>query len=1338
MALTRRAHLYRVLRDEKGDLYRYARIRIYEEDGKTLYQGKIYRDQVSEKIYSNPFALSPALVDLYLKDQHRVVLGYQLDIGSPELKSDVIDVRPDADMAVDTAIQELWVDGSPSDGALLCGIDATTAYWKPLRVDHEHEGIAPGSTRLGDTPVGLRQSGAYDESTVLGAGSGGWGAASSLRRAVMVGYRSDSYGRQTVAVGREAFAEEGDSSPWLDGAIAVGFRATASSEGIALGGSSWAYGVPGATATGVDAIAIGTGSRATDTEGISLGRGAIPGQGGVALGRSTGSLSHGPPNSIGIGSGAQYGLPSTSDPAHTAVLIGPADPLRPFRTIYANPASSQSESPWEEYLPTMQFTGRTVQVQRHLNWHAVIAALQVLGDATVGGLDGLLGFFGANPRVQGPVGEDEPCSGITALDNLIYALRDLNLIMARTEPVMLYRSEDLRYQYGSGEKIVNWPEHFGRDIALPVTTDGPTIHTKDWGGDWDWNFHPTIIFNNSIYRRATRPVNEMRGQNILPRTQHFIAFGEHYMQTLGQREGIVNLTTPWYVDPSEGQVLMGEGYDTTRWDLANSINRYERDALNQTSNRETGWLPDCHAWQVDRAGTWPYGRPIIGGPRENTQGFDRWSGAITELVGMDNTWPVASVQSMTKGLMFKYHIGQQNSWMWDPAHEFLIKQHDPLNGTMVFWDCDYPDYFIGKCYGRATRVPKPIAFIPFISIYVTTNLFSFRGSLSGLFGNLSVSIASQYEVQVSVMTRDVDGDGDLDVAVNFDVERETHVGVFALNNNLTWSMGRTNINYGYKVCRIRHRVTKATVCISGDPPYRYLDTEVRVYSTKSDGSLLLEGTSPLWGDGTFNVRVHNKGKKIARVVEVSTGNTLGTTEWQEKALPRTQLYADDDSEQTFAKRDEAQTRPTAHAVLGLLELPNPNWWRPRAVLRSLKNAANTDGSLNTAYSAVLPERFTGTKDLNGTIWVGLAILRYQQIVGDEEMLPWARQLADWVETQTLATTVDKALAWFLFRDLGRALDVEDYLTTAESIRTDLLTNCWVADPGRFRESPSKDAESLLATVYGGLFLLAIGDRAKSKACIRHLKRFRVKNKTVAAPHYTGPTGRIGYKPQADAGSSPWVNPPDIIDQYGSWAAVMFKMRYGEPFGEDVHSLFDWRLTKITSDPTGDLYAAQFLAYNANYTTAPYNLRARPHLSPVSLGRILSHGGKDLMPRDPMTFPCTSVPICTPRIDRPNNSCRIYYSFYLAISIHISINIFEVVPECSYDSGRTWVILSHLSVQMTLAQMRDVEMGPNGYSGSWAMGLPDTPGTLIRARVRGRSTYFSAWQVSASITIPAKA
>lgn len=1324
----KRPHLYLPLVDEAGDLLRYAVVTLYTVDGK-VYSGPLYRDRTGLKTYGNPHAISPALLDVYLDNPARVVVGVVFDQSKPEIFSEPYDVSFDGSEAVTTS-SPLFVDGVPTRLALLCATDSATGYWRPLKIDHEHAGVAGTSVMVGRTSALYAQAGTFTGATVLGAQAGANSARSSLRYAGMLGAGADAPGRGCLALGVGSWAAESAPAPWNGGALAIGPRTAAQAEGVALGAGSDASVVTGSGAGLLGGqVSIGRNSAGSGPLSTSVGPAARAGKSGVALGAGAGSTANGQPGSIGLGAGAQYGLPGDADPTHFAVLLGARDPSVNPVFSWANPDGSQSESPWDEFDTVMGFTGKTVQLQRHLTWVINAVKLAVAGDATLGGRGGTLGFYGRPPVAKQTIGDDEPASGIPALDSLIYALRDLGLLAQRTEAMTLYRASDLAPASLTGDQVPRWAEHFGTDVAVSTGAALPSFLASDPG----FNGHPSVVFSNGVYRRYARPLQELRGTKLLRQAKHFAVVARHDGAQFGHFEGLFNLSGT----DAASLVFTSDVAGSGTWQLGNAI-RYELDGLNQTANR-VAVLPGPHVYRMTNAGLWPHARPVLGGPRDqdSARNWDNFSGAVAEVVGMDETWDEAHALSMSRGLMFRYGIGQDPNALSKPAHDFLVTQHNPAGGIWVFWNSDYSDNYLGRVYGRAVNVPKPVVFTPFCSIFIWFDFFLFRGALVGNWGNIGFSL--DYEVEVSVWIHPDQDDDDFDVRVDVDVEFderfETHIGRFDLNNNLTWSMGRYGCQVGHKVCRIRHRVTREVICLSGHASSRYADVEVRVYSTKPDGSLLLEGTSPLWGDGTFGVRVTHPGHKVARIYEVSTGNLLGTTEWQERALPRSTVYATDDPDVSTANQDLARTSDAAISALAFVEMDDSYRYRARHILSTLQLVCNDDGSLNETYSAALPAKTARPPGESpgrwGAVWTILAVLRYQQVSGDGQFLPLARRLGDWLGGQSISSTRDLAGAYFAFRDLAAATGSASYASVANVAKT-LMLSRWLPT-GRFPDTDVTDAESLWADLMGGLFLLAIGDRAKARQVVRQLRRYRVKNISLGAPHYSGPSGLIGYRPYAELGNTPNPSPPVVIDQAGSWVAALFKARYGEPIGDDVVSLQRWQATAITGPNASGLYGAQFLSYSGNATAAPYGLRARPSLHTAAWAYLSTKGGRGLLRTDPLPLPAPTGLVLTASYDP--GSGRVLFRYSWTVDPALVVTAFEASPEASVNAGQTWSLVGPATLSGPIEPQRDALMGNNGFSGSWSVPVPDNRATIYRIRLRLRNALFGSWIASSSVPLP---
>lgn len=956
-----RTHLYVPLVDEAGDLHPYAQVRIYLQDGVTPYTGTIYRDRQSSGTWINPHVVAPALVDLYFPGPGTVVLGIKLAPGAEETLSHAYELLPAGEDVI-RVDHQLYIDGTQPLSAVLSATDEG-GYWNPLKFRHEHETVA-GGTLTGETVITL-QTGAFPDSTVIGVRAGGRDAHSTLQRATALGCEARVSGRETIALGARSSATESPAAPWQDGALALGWLSAAQGSGVALGAQS--------TATHAQVV-VGRLTTGTGTGALAVGPGARAGQNGIALGNGTGTTARGNPGSIGVGAGAQYGLPD--DTTHTAVLLGAHDGST-LETTYPNPTASQSESPWEEFTPVLGFSADTIQIQRHLTWVLENAGLSVTGDATLGGREARLGFYGKTPRTRATIGDDEPTTGIPALDSLIYALRDLGLLGQRSVASMTYRAADLLPTHLTGDVVVGWPEHLGRDLAVAMDpTAGPTFDDDDR----DIEDRPALRFLNTFYCRRSAPLQQMRGSVLLPRLKHFVVVAEHN-DDFADREGLVNLAIDGTDDPAL-QVLTGSAYRQNRWSSL-GISRYERDGLDQTGNFKAH--PDHdHVHQVTSATTWPHATPILGGPRDRDnlgEVGDSWSGSVAEVVGLDPSWTVDKARSMAVGLGFLYGIKQDDRWLTENARDFLVTQHDPRSGVYIFWDDDYRDSYLGRVHGTVKELPGPIRHRSYIDLQ-DADTIDYDGPLCGYW----YDVPSPLDCEVVILCRQGDWDDDDEDDVVF--------GPYALNNAGTWSTGDKWCQRGHKRCYVRRRDNHDVICRSWDRRDDCGDNiAVKIYSGTT-----LEGTVPLWGDKSFSCRVTHTGHKVARIYDGVT--LIGSTDWQEQGLPRTEVYhpADPDVDPEVVG-DRAFTYEVALAVMAFCQMDS--WWdrrRARIILSALESVQESDGSLKEWYLGTEADQGEGgNADLHAMGWVILAALRYQQVTGDDDFLPFAQRLGDYLK-----------------------------------------------------------------------------------------------------------------------------------------------------------------------------------------------------------------------------------------------------------------------------------------------------------------------------------------------------
>jgi hypothetical protein len=326
-------------------------------------------------------------------------------------------------------------------------------------------------------------------------------------------------------------------------------------------------------------------------------------------------------------------------------------------------------------------------------------------------------------------------------------------------------------------------------------------------------------------------------------------------------------------------------------------------------------------------------------------------------------------------------------------------------------------------------------------------------------------------------------------------------------------------------------------------------------------------------------------------------------------------------------------------------------------------------------------------------------------------------------------TTENAVAYFALRDLALATGDTSYASTAVGIRDSLLRNHWSTATRRFARGIGDGTGSLRATVYGGLFLLAVGERGKARDVVRHLRHYRLKGAQIDAFHVDGPADLIGYRPYGDGylveqGTPP--NGPQVIDQAGSWAAALLKARYGEPIGEDVRSLARWR---FNHDDSSYLFGSQWLNYSTDSSPGDSTtLRARPYLGSAAWAYLLARGAQDLLTPDPLPVPAPTGLVFAARYDYAAR--RMVLTGTWGRDFTVPCAAYEAVLEQSTNSGVSW--------SQTLPTSRNsIERARSGsgYRFVWTLRMPSNLGTRYRMRLRLRNARFGAWVTSGQVSPP---
>lgn len=317
---------------------------------------------------------------------------------------------------------------------------------------------------------------------------------------------------------------------------------------------------------------------------------------------------------------------------------------------------------------------------------------------------------------------------------------------------------------------------------------------------------------------------------------------------------------------------------------------------------------------------------------------------------------------------------------------------------------------------------------------------------------------------------------------------------------------------------------------------------------------------------------------------------------------------------------------------------------------------------------------------------------------------------------------------------------------ANQVADALIVNNWT--PANYlAEVAGGASEALAADVWGGLLLLARGDRSRAQQVVRHLRRYRIKGAAVTGNHYLGPTGVLGYEPYASIGHP---GPPAVIDQAGTWVATLFKQRYGEPTGDDVASLLTWNTTAESAstrrvgalgwlgffedgDPVGLLArqvipasamtaGAQWLAYSATIA----GLAARPSTAVAALAVLVATGSHALCRPDPLPAPLV---IGLGMVRSVDPLGRYVFTFTWASDAAVPVAGFEALPQTSPD-GIVW---SPIAPTVLSGSVETVRTGTSSYQGAWSVPAPGSA-MSYRVQVRMRNATFGPWAISPVVAV----
>lgn len=566
------------------------------------------------------------------------------------------------------------------------------------------------------------------------------------------------------------------------------------------------------------------------------------------------------------------------------------------------------------------------------------------------------------------------------------------------------------------------------------------------------------------------------------------------------------------------------------------------------------------------------------------------------------------------------------------ATDWLAGQQEPAQGFRTTFDADYPASHSGPVSGRVADVgqlPAAVS-VPFVA-FSTDYPASYVGGVSGRWAN--VTPAGDYRVDVYSRT-----------------DAEYPQGSFPLRTDGTWTSGSTIARAGTKIAYLVRRADGSRLARTGGPGRVVPGVSVKIY-THTDTDHLLAGV-PLAADGSFSadgVRA-NGGQLIARLTKTTNDRVLNSTEWAGGApyqgLVRSFTIPFDDPAYGYPAgagrgngyRPEQRSWIYDDALAVFAFVAGGAADRADRALRQLTALQRADGSLVFSYDVHRGTPYDEYVRSGALAWVGSAALAYEERTGDSSHRAFAGRIGDYLLGQQVTTanapTGDPRLgsvrggagsydadgdlqpgqiewastehnidAYFFLRDLGQRTGDARYSDAAAQVRQSLLTNHWNSAEGRFHQGVSTSgadtADAVDLASWGGLFLLAVGERGRAQQSLQYLERFRVAGATMATSSdpdaynqtYTSAGPIDGYKPY-DRG---YADPPSTVWAEGSIGAALLKLRMGQDVTADLDSLR--RLQ--AADPAGG-----FVQVTRGRAAAPYEFHVWPAVGGTAWAALL--------------------------------------------------------------------------------------------------------------------------------------
>lgn len=1285
------------LTTETGDVVPYASVRVYNADGETLYSQALYRNAFDTQQYPNPFNVAPVRLQLFLDRQTRIVLGFTLEPGRAELRSPVIEAIANVDEIV-YSIDPLTIPQA-EDRLILRALASSEAYWyRPGLGAHDHSGPAANATSVGRTSYAFSQISGFEATTLLGGHdedldpdavlSYGWGVVatqhgswgsftgvswgtldhagqtilvtpSGFEHTTAVGRSALAAGSGSTALGSSAAARELDAT---SGATAVGARAEAFGEAIALGADSYA--------SAAGALAVGLGSFAAP-DGTAVGARSIAPVDGVSVGRWVNADATATAGSVVMGAWGQ--APQRSD---ATVVLGSSD--------------AEADAPMVDDL-----SGLVVLLQESLTT-IIPGGLRTDGDTFLGTSTGKIGFFGQAGTSSVFVGNDEVASGNAALDSLIYALRDLGILRARTDAVARYTPETIYQTHRVGDEIRAWPD---------IDRTAPRLVTALYA-------EPHYTASDPVRFDASRtPWEFLLAEKSLPSFTHLVAVAQHDSAPPRAHEGLVGIFEGGGVYPTQAQPLsrVSQNSWSTR-DLA----KFTIDGVSQTPA-----LPidsKRHVYRAAHRSEWDPALVILGASGEpSTTG---WQGGISEASLLDSSWSEAAATSFVNGLTFQYNVGHAADWVTAKALDLLRSQQgDGTNSPRITLGHDYPSSTTKRLVqGRATGYTGvSIKNIPLLRIGNITKItaHAYQGIVSGYWSYLSNP--GNYFVELYSFPNGFTGTW----------APSALIGRFSLNAAGTWSTGTKTVRRGEKRWRLVQRSNLAPVTTDEWVPGCYYDTAVKVYTVDGAGARTLRDTVPLQGDGTWFATTAAGGRVVAELCRRSTGDVYATTD---RHLPVDVVARVAESDYADAMV-RGSIRTAALSALAYAGAGQDYWSHAGDILRVLSALQDpAEGFLYTAYDVmandVVPiDADISTRDL---ALVGIAAITFSRTINDltrfeSLMLGIANYLHSQQDITTGAisdgtagtiSTETSALCWLFFRDLdllwGAAWGV-----IAGDIAQALDEHHWDPDLGRFTLRLGTSTRDSRADIWGGLYQLASGQRGRARQSLRSLAYAKRVGVALADDYYTGATGLGGYLPANTGG-------PLVLDHELTWVGLLFKTRYGDPIGDDLAALKRW----TNAAPTN---FSQFLNFNADNPGA--GLVVRPATAVAAQALLLAQ-------RTQMFWPTPDDPIQVVECRLSVRSTGSGYTFTYDWRVQDWRDpvAYEALAERSFDAGATWIPMPSRSRQGQVSEVRvkGEPFFPWSFSASWIEPTPLPSNAVTRVNIRIRAREFGSWATTQAL------